>query len=482
MILVATLVPLAVYVASLRGDVGFWDTGDLQTVPYILGIAYPTGFPGYVLIGWLWSHALAVGSVAWRLNLLAALATAVAAGALAAALRVVGVNALAALAGALAFAFTNIGWDRATYVDAHRIALAPAALAAAFALRWLRDGAWHDARGTALFAALALAIDNATILLLPGIALIAFGRMPPARRALRLIGICVLLVAAVYAYLPIRSAIVTAARLDPTLSLGLPPGGPFWDDHHPSSWEGFARLVGGTEFSPQHAAAAMFSPAALARIGYDFGPEARRDFGDAGLWLAGFGALACWWRAPRALFGLGTFGLLPLLFVVSYASESDNARYFTPAYLALAFFGAYGISALAQALRPPLQTAFTAVAVLAFAALMTEDYHHSGSLFAQRTAPSASSYVDRVVADTPPDAIVVVPWLYASPLAYRAYVEHRFGDRIIVTAWPRDVARYFPDWKRRRPVVLVGEPRPGEVGLAYLRISNADPPLLRLQP
>jgi len=59
----ATLVPLAVYVASLRGDVSYWDTGDLQTVPYILGIPYPTGFPGYVLIGWLWSHAFAVGSL-----------------------------------------------------------------------------------------------------------------------------------------------------------------------------------------------------------------------------------------------------------------------------------------------------------------------------------------------------------------------------------------------------------------------------------
>jgi len=62
-IIVAFVVPLGVYLASLRGDVSFWDTADLQTVPYILGIPYPTGFPGYVLLGWLWSHGFAIGSV-----------------------------------------------------------------------------------------------------------------------------------------------------------------------------------------------------------------------------------------------------------------------------------------------------------------------------------------------------------------------------------------------------------------------------------
>jgi hypothetical protein len=48
--------------------VDFHDYGDFQTVPYILGIPYPTGYPGFVLLGWLWSHTFLIGDVAFRLR------------------------------------------------------------------------------------------------------------------------------------------------------------------------------------------------------------------------------------------------------------------------------------------------------------------------------------------------------------------------------------------------------------------------------
>ena len=475
----ATLVPLAVYVASLRGDVSFWDTGDLQTVPYILGIPYPTGFPGYVLIGWVWSHALAVGSVAWRMNLLAAVATAVAAGALTASLLVLGVVEAIAAAGALAFAFATVVWERATYVDAHRIALAAAVVALAFALRWLRDGRWGDARGAGLAAALALAIDDAAILMVPALAIVAFGRRPPLRDAATLLATCAVVVAAAYAYLPIRSAIVSAAGTDPTLALGIAPGRPFWDDHHPVSPEGFVRLVAGTEFAPHAAAAQMVSARSLVRIARDVGPPIRRDFGAIGLGLALFGALVFARREPRVLAGLLTFGGLPLLFVVSYGAEADAARYFAPAYLALAACAAYGASTLATALRPPLLPAFATVGALAMAALLGADVARNAALFAQRTARDASPFVDRVVAMTPNDAIVVAPWVYAPPLAYRAYVEHGFGARIVVTAWPAEVAGRFDGWMLRRPVIVVGAVT-GELAARTEVLDGGDPVLLQV--
>ena len=480
MIALAALVPLAVYVASLQGDVAYWDTGDLQTVPYILGIPYPTGFPGYVLIGWVWSHLFAVGAVAWRLNLLAALATATACGALAGALLALGVAELVAVAGALAFAFGSVVWERATYVDAHRIGFAAAALSFAFGLRWLRDGAWRDARATGLAAAAALAIDNATILALPALAIVAFGRRPPERRALGLIAACTLLVAAVYAYLPLRSAVLSATHADPTLALGIAPGRPFWDDHHPASWDGFVQLVAGTQFEPGSAAAQMISPRAVMRIGSEFAPPARRDFGDLGLWLALFGALVCWWRAPRVLIGLVAFGAVPLLFVVSYSAESDAGRYFAPAYFALAALAAYGASALGRSLRAPLQPAFAAAGAIAVAALLGTDVRAGTALFAQRTAPVASPFVDRVVAHTPADAIVVVPWQYAPPLAYRAYVERRFGERIVVTAWPKEVAQQFAGWLRQRPVYVIGTVDPRALGRRFALADWGDPPMVRL--
>jgi len=475
----ATLVPLAVYVASLRGDVSYWDTGDLQTVPYILGIPYPTGFPGYVLIGWLWSHAFAVGSVAWRLNLLDAVATAVATGAVAASLLVLGVVDVVALAGALAFAFATVTWERATYVDAHRIAFAAVVVGLAFALRWLRDGRWSDARATGIAAAVALAIDDAAILMLPALAFIAFGRRPPARAAAALVAACTLLVAATYAYLPIRSALVTAAQRDPTLALGIAPGRPFWDDHHPASWDGFVRLVAGTEFAPHAAAAEMVSARALLRVAHDAGPPLRRDFGDVGLALALFGAVVCVRRDPRVLAGLLALGIVPLLFVVSYGAEADDARYFAPAYLTVAVLAAYGASALAGALRPPLLPAFAAAGLVAFAALLVNDGSEGAALFAQRGRSDASRFVDRVVATTPSDAIVIAPWVYAPPLAYRAYVEHGFGERIVVTAWPNEMTGHFADWLRRRPIVVVGGLE-ADLGWRTTDVDDGDPPLARV--
>ena len=54
------------------------DPGELQFVPYILGLAHPTGTPLYVLVGKLWSLLPVGPTVAWRMNLLAAVAASLA--------------------------------------------------------------------------------------------------------------------------------------------------------------------------------------------------------------------------------------------------------------------------------------------------------------------------------------------------------------------------------------------------------------------
>ena len=61
--------------------VGFWDTAEFQTVPPILGTAHPTGYPTYVLLGWLASVVLTpFGEAAFRMNLLSAILVGVACG------------------------------------------------------------------------------------------------------------------------------------------------------------------------------------------------------------------------------------------------------------------------------------------------------------------------------------------------------------------------------------------------------------------
>ena len=69
-IAVAVVAFAAARLALLPG-VAFWDTGEFQTVGPLMGTAHPTGFPTYVLLGWLASVVLQpFGEPAFRMNLL----------------------------------------------------------------------------------------------------------------------------------------------------------------------------------------------------------------------------------------------------------------------------------------------------------------------------------------------------------------------------------------------------------------------------
>ncbi|NLT41809.1 MAG: DUF2723 domain-containing protein, partial [Anaerolineae bacterium] len=56
------------------------DPGEFQLAAAIGGLAHPTGYPLYLLIGWAWTKLGAVGSPAYAMNLLSALFAAATAG------------------------------------------------------------------------------------------------------------------------------------------------------------------------------------------------------------------------------------------------------------------------------------------------------------------------------------------------------------------------------------------------------------------
>jgi hypothetical protein len=455
-ILVAFAVPLCVYVASLRGDLSFWDTADLQTVPYILGIPYPTGFPGFVLLGWAWSHLEPIGSVAVRMNALTAVASAVTVAAIVAALLELDAAIAVALGAGALFAFASLPWNHATYVDVHPVSFAAVAVGLVFALRWQRDGRLSDAAGTLGAAVGALALDNTTVLMLPGLALIALMRRPPLAWTLRAGAIGLAALALVYAYLPVRSALVTAWALDPTLALGVPPGRPFWDDGHPASWNGFVHVVSGAAFGPQRAALSMLAPQAFRRIVTEFGTLAEHELGLPLLILALFGGILWWWRAPFVFGGLLLFAAVPLLFIFSYPAESDTTRYFLAGYVVLVLCAGYGADALRALPVAPRIAAGLAGAVVVFGSVFT-DVQANVALFTQPTDPGASLWIERVKLLTRDNAIIVAPWIYATPLGYGAYVEHALGRRIVVTADAHEYAAKYRAWLARRPLVVVSD-------------------------
>jgi hypothetical protein len=373
------------------------------------------------------------------------------------------------------FAFAHTVWYRATYADAHPVGFAIAFLAIAFAVRWALRGESRSAVAAIVLGGVALAFDNTTVLILAGGALLAFTRPLPVRAAALAAVAAVLIVVAAYAYLPLRSAHLTAARVDPTLQLGVEPGRPFWDDHHPSSTEGFRALVAGSEWGPGTTLGHLFSIDAIRKTEKRFGPDLTGDF-PQGLTIAallGLGFLA--WRLPLVGLGLILAAVLPALFGGSYRAEADPERYAFALYAVTALGVAVAADRVLRAITPERSQIARRVAVGLLVVAVVWELRGGGDLFAARDDQDAALLGATVVAATHDDAVVIVPWDWATPLAYRAYVEKAFGRRILLCAFPEDYADRFGDWLRTRQVTIVAEVMPLVPGFTVRRLRAGNP-------
>ena len=77
---VASLVVFALYLVTLSPSTAMWDTSEYIASAYVLGIPHPPGNPFFVLLGHVFSHLPIAPSVAQRVNVLAALCSAISAG------------------------------------------------------------------------------------------------------------------------------------------------------------------------------------------------------------------------------------------------------------------------------------------------------------------------------------------------------------------------------------------------------------------
>ena len=210
--------PFLLYLASLYpGLSSYRDAGDMASSAWTLGVAHPPGYPLYVLLGRLWCALLPVGSVAYRLNVLSALAGAAACAlGAAAAARLAGERGRpwfpAAAGAALVLAAAPAFWHLSLLSEMYSLNAFYAA-----ALLWL--AASDSPRARPLFAAgllLGLGLGNHQTLLAvaPALAWSARGRLS-GRGWAWVFGLFAL-GAAVFLFLPVR------AWTDPWLDWGDP--------------------------------------------------------------------------------------------------------------------------------------------------------------------------------------------------------------------------------------------------------------------
>ncbi|RPJ40580.1 MAG: DUF2723 domain-containing protein, partial [Candidatus Latescibacterota bacterium] len=193
---------LLLYVVTLAPSIVPGDGPELTVAARFLGIPHPSGYPLYVMGGRL-ASLLPAGTVAWRLNLFAAVAGAAAVGLFGAWLRRATGSTAASLAASAMLALSPSLWRESTSAEVYSFSLFFLALL----LHFLPDG--RDARRLPLAAYLwGLALTNhlGLVLLLPAFAGWTVLRVRPSRKTLLLAKACFLVGLTPYALLPVRAA------------------------------------------------------------------------------------------------------------------------------------------------------------------------------------------------------------------------------------------------------------------------------------
>ncbi len=458
---------------GLMPVVGFWDTGEFQTVLPVMGTAHPTGYPTYVLLGWLGNLLLTpIGEPAYRVTALSLIAVAVAAAATVALVRRLTGSTIIAVAAGLGLATTALVWTNATRADPHALHLALVALLLLALKRWAdgpTDG--FDQRATdrrllvaAVLFGLAVGNHSLTLLLAPPIALYVLAVEPAVlRRPLFVagcLGAAALTIVLVFLELPIRGGLFPAP-----LVYG-----------QPATWDGFWYIALAEQFRGSLGDVFANLPTKLddllAKAGQWFGPLV------PAIPLA---FLVSALRAPRFTLLTGSAMLITLLFNQAYANAEIERYYLGPVlwvWLWLGILAAEIAAAAVRLLSAALQGAphvirraeVAAAAIVAIVLLLPA----VAELDARRAAADRSNavqaklWLDEALPVLEPDAVIVSWWSTSTPLWYAQKIEGRRPDVFVVddrTMLDQGLGR-APDVIRR----FLGEGRP----VYAIRIDGPD--------
>jgi hypothetical protein len=458
--LVVGFVALAIAWVTLLPGLAFWDTGELQAVAPLMGTAHPTGFPTYILLGWLASVLLQpFGEPAFRMNLFSAICLAVAAGVTVDLVRkLTGWTILGMVAG-IGLALTPIVWAVATHAEAHSLHLALLAILLWLLVTWdervavAREGQRDDRGDRYLVAAaivfgLAVGNHSLTLLLAVPVGLYVLAVDPRIWRRGRLVLGCVaalaLTIVLVYLELPLRAGPFRAALVYGT----------------PNTLDGFRYIVLAEQF--QGSLSDPFGE--LPRKAGELVTRAIAQFGIlAPLIPVGFVVTAL--RRPRYALLTGSAVAITCFFNASYVNADINRYYLGPILIAwtwLAILAAVAIELLASAAgEPPLADLgdeaadadpsvhdvevdpgwaipgprASAIAILISLVLLVPTVIAAPARYAavdQSGQHAAQTWVDRALGEMEPDSVIVSWWSYSTPLWYEQRVLGKRPDITII--------------------------------------------------
>ena len=365
--LVTTFFAFIVYMLTLAPSVVQIDSGELAAVQVTLGIAHPTGYPLFTIIGYLFSLIPLPFSKIFQLNILAAIYCSAAVGVFTYTIKYCLDNLssfkkkssvqkesskkekkkskeqvekaerevnipetlklLTAVFGGLTLAFSRTFWFQSTSVEVYSLHLLLVTLILFFLLKAYVNSFENDKLSHwlifAFFLALGFTNHLTTLMILPGTAYLYFSRYKFNSASFKKLALMILLfiivLVAIYSYLPLR------ASQNPILNWG-----------NPLDWERIYRHVTGKQyqvwlFTSFDSAGKQFNHF-WSILPFEF---------FVGLLLAVIGLFVTLFKSRI----LGWFVLITFLFTLFYSINydiHDIDSYFLLAFIMLSFFAAFG--------------------------------------------------------------------------------------------------------------------------------------------
>jgi len=166
-----------IYLSTLSPTVGEADSFEFQVVSYTLGVAHPTGYPLYTLLGKLFT-LLPIGNVAYRVNLISPLFASLAVVFLYLCLMHLTRHRAASLLAALTFAFSRTFWSQAVIAEVYTLNAFFVALVFYLLLRQINKSTNQQINRLAFVYGLSLTNHLTMILLAPAMAIYALLTKP----------------------------------------------------------------------------------------------------------------------------------------------------------------------------------------------------------------------------------------------------------------------------------------------------------------
>ena len=437
----AFLVAGLVYVRTLLQGVSVGDWAEAQMIPARLGILHPTGYPLYTLLGKLFS-LIPVGSVAYRADLLSAVAAACAVGVTVLIAVRLGVRPVIAAGAGLALAFTGTIWTEATFSEMNGLHLLLVALLLHRALVWRAERRARDLLIGALLAGLSVSNHGLAITVVPIVILFVLFDARP-----EIAGSPTLLVKAAgafvlgllpYLYLPLRALFGPPETYATFLE-----------------WDGFFAHVSGAQFrgdmhfmsvdSVRTAWAAL--PAVIDHLVMT---------SNLAFILAGVAGVLLLVVRDRWFGGLlVVLAVINVYFYANYLGDLSHYLLLTWLVLAVGLAIAAGrvVSLAVDVAGPRGSIIQIAILILAVILLTSNWATHD-----QSSNADGERLASEIFAALPPDAVLITYWDVLTTLSYKHCIDgvrpdvslRAYDEAALVTCDP--VERPLTDVARRRPV------------------------------